>query len=166
MKIYLAGFVPKGDKEAKIHIDWRSEFINHLTKIVDAEFIDPRDRGRANFDEGDPFAVFALDCKRVRQSDLILVNGDSLSVGGAQEILIAKYFKKPVIVVLPKNTVHRRTNLNFGNKVIEDWIHPFIHSTCDLMVESIEELTAQDLKKVFKNPKTIKLIDEAVNACE
>lgn len=160
MNIYLAGLVPKGNDEIKNHDDWRHVYVQALSKFINAEYVDPRDRGDSNFKEDDFEAVFALDCTKIKNCDLLLVNGDNLGVGGAQEILIAKYFKKPVITVLPKNTVHRRTNLVFKDSKIEDWIHPFLYCTCDLLLENIEELTAEEIDKVLNSqPKDLGLID-------
>lgn len=164
MIIYLAGFVLKGDEEAKRHIDWRAKFIKRVSMLTNAEFIDPRERGDKDFDEGNPMSVFSKDCKHIKSSDLLLVNGDNLGVGSAQEILIAKYLKKHVIVVIPKNSLHRRTNIVFENKTIKDWIHPFLYCTCDLLIDDIEKLTKAKLEHVMsKQPKDLRLIDEAIS---
>lgn len=162
MNIYLAGFVPKGDEEGKTYVDWRVVFSRAINKHTKADFIDPLDRG-GEFDESNFEAVFGLDCKRIKECDLLIVNGDNLGIGGSQEILIAKYFNKPVIVILPKDTTHRRSNILFKGQLIDDWIHPFLYSTCDLMVENIEELTKRKLSKVLNTkPKDLKMIDEAI----
>ena len=163
MKIYLAGLVPKGDEDGKSFSDWRVHFTSHLKKLIKADFIDPRDREEDDFDESDFEKVFALDCKRIKECDLLIVNGDKLGVGGAQEILIAKYFKKPVILVLPKDTIHRRKDISFKGQLIGDWIHPFLYSTCDLLVDDVKNLTKKQFDSVINSrPKDLGLIDKAI----
>lgn len=81
------------------------------------------------------------------------------------EMVAAKYFKKPVITVLPKDTHHRRSNLVFHGKLVEDWIHPFIWSFSDFIVESIEEVEEiKDKDKLSKAEiKDISVIDQAID---
>ena len=163
VKIYLAGSVPKGDKEAKDFFDWRSDYKKQIEKYINkVDFIDPYERGE--FNESDFMAVFGADCYHIKNSDLIAVNAeDKLGVGTAQELVIAKYFKKPVITVLPKGTHHRRIDIMFRGQLIADWIHPFLFAFSDLILESISEfnLTNVDLDKM--SVKDIKVIDRAVD---
>ncbi|MEK7173190.1 MAG: hypothetical protein AAB723_04200 [Patescibacteria group bacterium] len=160
MKIYLASIVPKGDEETKKLDDWRSRYKQSLCKFFDADFIDPYHR---DLDESDFLAVVGQDCKHIKESSLIIVNAEEkLGVGTAQELVIAKYFKKPVISVLPKDTHHRRSNVFFHGKVVEDWIHPFIFTFSDFIVESVDEIEKIKAKIFSTNVKDISVIDEAV----
>jgi hypothetical protein len=79
------------------------------------------------------------------------------------EMVIAKYFKKPVITVMPKNSYHRRPNMTFqGKYFVEDWMHPFIHTFSDFIVENVAEI--EEIKdKLFSLPiKDISIIDHAI----
>src|SRR5207253_8251648 len=111
--------------------------------------------------------VFGHDCYFVKQADVIIVNASAkLGVGTAQEMLIAKYFKKPVISILPKDTHHRRTNLQMAVGVVEDWIHPFIFSTSDTVVENLDQAVSW-IKEYNQTPnskkiKDIGIIDQAI----
>lgn len=159
--IYLAGSVPKSDKEIAEVKDWRDEYIDVLQKIDNGfEFLNPRE-DRA--DEDDPEGVFGADCMLVRDADLIIVDAPKkIGAGTAQEMLIAKYFKRPVIMVLPKETHHRRKDMIYDGKVIRDWIHPFLHETSDVIVESVDELgSALEKLKEIEN-KDITCIDTAI----
>ncbi|MBT4857587.1 hypothetical protein HON49_00320 [archaeon] len=164
MKIYLAGKVPKGDKDEKSFVNWREVYSDILKNIFDAEFIDPYGD---HVDEADYFSVFGKDCKHIKESDIIIINAEKkLGVGTAHEMLIAKYFSKPVITVLPKETPHRRKNIVFFGKLIEDWIHPFIHSVSDFIVEDVNEILSIKEKVLTVKPKDITVIDEAIKYVE
>ncbi len=162
-KIYLAGSVPKGDTEAKDFIDWRKTYARELEKIIEkVEIIDPFDRGE--FDESNFLAVFGTDCRHIKNCDLVIANdeGSGFGVGAAQELVIAKYFKKPVITILPKATHHRRLNLVFRGQLIEDWIHPFVYAFSDLILEDIKALAGIDFAKI--KIKDISIIDHSIDA--
>ncbi len=159
MKIYLAGSVPKGNEEAKNFDNWRAKYQEILQKHFKAIFVDPYNR---SLDESDFLLVFGADCNHVKTSDLIIVNAETrMGVGTAQEMVIAKYFKKPVVTVLPKNTHHRRSNVVFGSRDVQDWIHPFLHTLSDFVIEKIEDI--ENIKdKVFSEVKTITVIDKGI----
>ncbi len=160
MKIYLAGSVPKGDEEEKTFDNWRHRYRAILEQIFDAEYIDPYDR---DLDEKDFLLVLGKDCAEIQDSSLIVVNAEQkLGAGTAQELVIAKYFKKPVVTVLPKDTPHRRTNLLFRGQRIDDWIHPFIFSFSDFIIEDITEIhSIKDKLSNNENVKSIMIIDVA-----
>ena len=159
MKIYLAGTVPKGDKEAETFDNWRQLFKAELSKyFVDAEFFD---HSKIKADESDYKGIVGLDCSLIKKSDLVVVNAAlHLGVGTSQEMVIAKYFRKPVITVLPKNTPHRRNNLVFHGKLIEDWIHPFIHTFSDVIIETIAEI--KKYRKLDFPIKDMSIIDRCI----
>ena len=160
MKIYLAGSVPKGDEEKVDFKNWRNYYKKDLSKRIEAIFVDPSDRD-PNFNESDFLAVFGYDCRNIKDSDLIIVNCENkIGVGTSQEMVIAKYFKKPVITVLPKNSEHRKTNLVFRGKTIKDWIHPFIFAFSDVIVENVSEANNKLIEGIA--PKDITAIDDSI----
>src|SRR3989344_3817220 len=123
MKIYLAGSVPKGGEEEKTFINWRAKYKEVLGKFFDAEFVFPNS---GDMDEGDYLLIVGKDSRSIKYCDLVVINAEErLGVGTAHEMVIAKYFGKPVITVLPKNTYHRRPDVVFQGKYqVEDWMHP------------------------------------------
>ena len=160
MRIYLAGSVPKGDEEAKGFDNWRGRYKKILQEFFDADFIEPYHR---ELDEGDFLAVVGQDCRHIKDCALVIVNAEEkLGVGTAQELVIAKYFSKPVISVLPKDTHHRRSNVVFHGKTVEDWIHPFIFAFSDFIVENVNEIEKIKDKVFSSAAKDISVIDEAV----
>jgi len=160
MKIYLAGSVPKGNEELKSFDNWRLRYQKVLEKHFKAEFVDPYDR---TLDENDSLLVFGADCNHVKTSDLIIVNAETrVGAGTAQEMVITKYFKKPVVAVLPKNTHHRRSNVIFGEYLVQDWLHPFINSFSDFVIENIEEIEKIKAKIFTTEIKAISIIDDGI----
>jgi hypothetical protein len=161
MKIYLAGSVPKGDSEAKDFIDWRKVYTAEVEKYVDdIELFDPNIFFAL---EGDSKGVAGADCWNIQESDLVLINAEEkIGAGTAMEFVVAKYFSKPVITILPKDTHHRRSNLEFEGRVVEDWIHPFIDTFSDVVIENINGIQDALVKIKTSNIKTISVIDESI----
>jgi hypothetical protein len=163
MKLYLAGKIPKGGEIGNIS-DWRIEYARELNKIPNFSIIDPLD---PTLDESKPLLVFGHDCHLVQEADVLLVNAsEKLGAGTAQEMVIAKYFRKPVVTILPKSTHHRRTNLSMHAGVVSDWIHPFIFSTSDAIFENISEtvewLVNYQLGSFRGRIKGMEVIDSAI----
>ncbi len=165
LKICLLGSIPKGDDARNTWKDWKVEYKEKLSKIPDVEFID----GDIWRDETKPMQLVGHDAYLVKTADIIIVNcKEKLGAGTAQEIVIAKYYARPVITILPKGTHHRRTNIVFDGKLIDDWVHPFILTLSDLVVENVDDCVGW-LNEFSKNPKSknikdISIIDEAIDS--
>lgn len=161
MRIYLAGSIPKGDEEAKKFNNWREGYKKILANFFDADFIEPYN---SRLDESDSLAVVGHDCGQIKNCDLVIVNAEEkLGAGTAQELVISKYFGKPVISVIPKNTHHRRLNAVFNGKTVDDWIHPFIFTFSDYVVENPNEIEKIKDELFSKKAKDISVIDEAIS---
>lgn len=164
-KICLLGSIPKGDHERKDWTDWKSKYKTVLLQLNDVEFVDGDDWK----DETKPLLLFGHDANLVKTSDAVIVNAESkLGAGTAQEMVIAKYFSRPVITILPKDTHHRRSNFIFDGALINDWIHPFLLNMSDFVAETIED-AAEWIKQYRTDPKSkkiknISIIDEAIAA--
>jgi len=162
MKIYLAGSVPKGKDETKVWDDWRVRYQKVLEEVFDATFIDPNADDIMAF-EGDSLMIVGVDCGHIKSSDLVVVNAEEkLGVGTSQELVVAKYFGLPVITVLPKDTHHRRSNITFHQTVVEDWIHPFIDTFSDFVVERVEDIGDIKGRLTTIKAKDISIVDDAI----
>ncbi len=160
MRIYLAGSIPKGDTETKEFVDWRDHYSEVLKKVFNAEFITPR---AGEVDETDWMLVMGKDSRSIKVSDVTVVYAENkIGAGTAMEMVIAKYFKKPVITVIPKNTHHRQSNVVFDGKLVGDWVNPFIGAFSDFVIESIEEVVTIKDQLASVKVKDISIIDEAV----
>ncbi|KKQ86742.1 MAG: hypothetical protein UT11_C0064G0004 [Berkelbacteria bacterium GW2011_GWA2_38_9] len=158
LTICLLGPIPKGDNIRSDWVDWKPRYKDQLSKLKNIKFTD----GDVWRDETQPMELVGHDISMIKSSDIIIVNGESkLGAGTSQEIVIAKYFSKPVIIVLPKNTHHRKTDITFDNVKINDWIHPFILFFSDLIVENLDE--SSEWINQFKNkPKSITIKDISI----
>jgi hypothetical protein len=81
-------------------------------------------------------------------------------------MIIAKYFSKPVITILPKDSHHRKSDIRFDEILIDDRIHPFLYAVSDLIVEdvqaSISWIQTYQSHPKDKKIKDIAIIDEAI----
>ena len=168
MKIYLAGKVPKQDNE--FCEDWRAVYKEYILNTTfdkeKIEFTNPMDK---NLDESNFEMVYGHDCSLIKNCDLVLVNAeDKTGIGTSQEILIAKYYKKYVVTVIPENTNYCRKNITLMGRFIEKWIHPFAYTSSDLIIEDIKKLDMEYIYEQIKNNniKDISIIDEACKLYE
>jgi len=161
--ICLIGSIPKGDSERKSWIDWKEKYKKALGVLGEVDFTD----GDVWRDETRPMELVGHDAYLVQSSDLVVVNAESkLGAGTAQEMVIAKYYERPLIAVLPKDTHHRRSNVEFDGTKIDDWMHPFLVVVSDLIVEKLDEAIPwiRELREdsSAKQIKDIKIIDQAI----
>lgn len=168
MKIALLGKIPKGDEARKDFVEWYKEYEEILQAVLpSAQFL----HGDLIKDKEGSMRVVGHDLWVVKHADVVVVDARSkIGAGTAQEIVLAKYFKKPLASVIPKNTHHRRTNVVFDGVTIEDWIHPFLDVSSDYVASSIED-AALWLKSLEGNlekiaVKGISVFDDAVSEFE
>lgn len=160
LTVYIAGKVSKESVFGKHH--WRDEFCKTIADLAgrQLEHLDPLTDQKGVLD---PWEIFKKDCQLINQCDLMIVYlSNDISVGGSQEILIAKYLKKPVIGFAPYGGKFNGSKREMLGEVIEDYKDPFVFSTCDVVCGTIEEV-ATAVKK-FENikPKDFSLIDTAL----
>jgi hypothetical protein len=162
--IFLSGKIPKGDIAAVTFTNWRERYEKILKKHFDCKIIEPYHK---DLEEGDFKLVVGSDSKHIKECDLLVVNAEEkIGAGTAQELVIAKYFKIPVISVLPKDSHHRRSNVTFHGKLVKDWIHPFIFIFSDFIIESIEEIKTIEQKIFSSKIKDMSTIDETIRYFE
>lgn len=144
-KVYVAGKVSK-DSVFGTHY-WRDEFVKTLESLSGTKLVNV-DPTKTGVDNADPTIAFECDAYMISQVDVLIVYlSDDISIGGSQEILLAKYFKKPVIGLAPLGgKFNGRTKEYFG-KIVENYRDPFAFTTCDIVCPDIEGV-ADALKNV------------------
>jgi hypothetical protein len=159
MKIVLLGSLPKGDDTRKSWIDWKKEYIDSITKLLpDAEFI----HGDSMSDSAGAEMVVGHDLAQIKKADVCVVDARSkIGAGTAQEIVIAKQFKKPVIIVIPKDTHHRKSNIIFHGVEMKEWIHPFLKISTDYVADSIDD-AARWIEGYVSSPSSYAIKDLSV----
>ena len=117
--------------------------------MPEAEFID----GDAISDNAGAEMVVGHDLSMIKQADVCIVDAQQkIGAGTAQEMVIAKHFKKPVVVVLPKDSHHRKTNVTFHGALMHEWVHPFLKISSDYIAEDIED-AAKWIKEYNASPQ-------------
>lgn len=107
--------------------------------------------------------VFGFDCDLISQSDVLVVYlSDDISIGGSQEILIAKYFGIPVIGLAKHGGKFNGADKEFFGKLVKNYKDPFVFTTCDLVCKDIEEV-AESLKSIKDmTPKSLDIIPQSI----
>ncbi len=161
LKIYVAGKVSPNSSFGTPF--WRDEFCKELEKKSGVGIInlDPTSRKTMPFDAE---MVFGRDAFFIKSADLVIVNlTDDISIGGAQEMLIAKYFGRPLLGIARKGGKFADPEKEeYGKKI--NFVHPFAHVPCDAIVNDIDE-AASWIKKEFpetRKAKNIKCIDDSI----
>ena len=159
MKIYLAGKIAKDESQSG-QVDWRKQFMD-LSQESDLQILTPED---SSLDEGLPWVIVGHDALQISRADVVVIDArDKIGAGTAQEMLIAKYFAKPVLTILPKGSHHRRQNVTLNGQAVAEWIHPFIAVSSDMIVDSIEEMTQRLADKSWQlHPLSIDLVERAI----
>ncbi len=168
IKITILGKVPKGDHARESFFDWRKEYIEKIKKALPEASVFHGDNIQ---DDVGPELVVGHDLWTVKNADVVIVDArEKIGAGTAQEMLMAKYFKKPLIAIIPPDTHHRRSNVTFNGVLIKDWVHPFLEVTSDHIVSDIDEaiLWAQDYLtgKIKKPIKSISVFEKAIDRFE
>lgn len=164
LKVYVAGKVSK-ESSFGTHY-WRDDFCSELHKLSGIKIIciDPTKSG---IDQNNKEMVFGGDAFMIKQCDVFIVYlSDDISIGGSQEILIAKYFNKPVIGLAKKGGKFNGSKRVFFGQEINNYKDPFVYTTCDIVTEDVDGV-AKALNKINKiKVKQINIIDKLSNEFE
>ena len=159
MKLYIAGKVGKNSQFGTHH--WRDNFVEKLVSAsgLSLTHLDPL--AYEDDREYDPQFVFDKDCWLINQVDCVIVYlSDDISVGGSQEMLIAKYLQKPLIGLAPKEGKFNKSKKEHLGKIIKNYVDPFVYATCDVVCADIQEV-ASALQNL-PSPKNISIIDTGI----
>ncbi len=160
MKVYIAGKISK-DSIFGTH-DWRDNFCEELEKLsgLKLQNLDPTKTGT---DQSDSMLVFGADSYLISTSDVLIVYlSDDISIGGSQEILIAKYFNIPVIGLARHGGKFNGADKEYFGKIVKNYKDPFVFTTCDIVCKTVEEvaIALKDIKSI--KPKTLGIIPQSV----
>lgn len=161
IKIYLAGRVTGGD------MHWRERFAAELLKrSTDCELVFLKTATELGLNENDPEFIFGHDMLMIREADAVIVNlTDDISVGASQEMLVAKYYRKPLLGFVYENGKFKKDLVEINAREYKSWIHPFVAVPCDYVVSDFDQL-AGALQAAIKPGAVIKdlsVIDSAAD---
>ena len=156
LKIYVAGKLSK-DSVFGTHY-WRDGFVEKLEKLSGRNLIS-LDPAKKYTDQNKPEQAFGADVFMISKADIVVVYlSDDISVGGSQEILVAKYYRKPVIGLAPLGGKFNHNNKEMMGQKIKNYKHPFVYTTCDVVCDDIESV-AHAITNIDKiKPKTLDII--------
>jgi nucleoside 2-deoxyribosyltransferase len=161
LNVYIAGKVSKDSVFGKHH--WREEFCLKLETLSGLRLanLDPLAAPETGLSAQE---IFAKDCQMINKADVFIVYlSDDISVGGSQEILIARYLRKPIIGFAPLGGKFNGARREMPGQVIEDYKDPFVFATCDIVCGNLIEVgnALQTIDDVV--PSGMRIIDEAVS---
>jgi len=167
IKVYIAGKI-SATNSVYNKKEWRDIFCKKIEKISNFKIInlDPNKyHSDFDLDRANAELVFGRDCFLIKSSDVVIVNlTDDISVGGSQEMLIAKYYNKPLIGIAPTGGKFVKKEKKTKERIYKNYTHAFVKIPCDVIVENIDE-AAKVLPKFFdkkQEVKTLKIIDTYV----
>lgn len=164
--IYLAGSIQKGHEKGD-ETFWTGRDMDllrlHLPQF-EISFLNPAFR---TDDLSDPLSVFGRDMLQVFCSDIVFVDArDRRGLGVGAEMMWAKLNKTPLVIWAPKNSHYNKSNTTVLGVPVSDFIHPFIDSLGDKIVETLIE-GAEWINSVISNPLfEVKGIEHIENAME
>ena len=160
IKVYVAGKI-SSNSVFGTH-DWRDNFCKELEKLSGLK-IKNLDPTKTDVDQNDSRLVFGADSYLISLSDVLIAYlSDDISIGGSQEILIAKYYKIPVIELARHGGKFNGADKEYFGKTVKNYKDPFVFTSCDVVCKTTIEV-AEALKGLESiNPKSLDIIPESV----
>jgi hypothetical protein len=164
LKVYVAGKISPNSLFKTSF--WRDEFCKDLEKKSGIKIInlDPTKSEDFEVNENDAGLVYGRNAFLIKSADIVIVYlSDDISVGGSQEMLIAKYFRKPLIGIAPEGGKFNNREKERRGKIYNNWTEPFVVIPCDIVVNDVSAAADWISKGLWKRPaKGIECIDEAL----
>lgn len=139
ISIYLAGGIKKGHEKANGFF-WTDEDMLFLKKNLsefELSFLNPAFRSDNLSDQR---SVFGRDMTQVFCSDVVFVDArDRRGLGVGAEMMWAKFHKIPVVTLAPKDSHYNKSKTTLLGVEVEGWVHPFVESLSDAIVEDLAE---------------------------
>lgn len=153
--VYLSGSIPKTKTERETFIDWREEFM-HVAKKQKLDIIGVNPNV-FSYDMMDVKYFFGRDVQQIYISDVIIVNAvEKIGLGTAQELLIAQFYKKPVIAIAPFPS-HYHKSIDTPKQKKLRYIHPFLTASASVIVDDYQN-AVRILKNHYLGKKKLKTI--------
>jgi hypothetical protein len=139
--IYLAGTIQKGHEKSDESF-WSNEDMNILRENLagyEVLFLNPAFRSD---DLSDQVSVFGRDMLQVFSCNLVLVDArNRRGLGVGAEMMWAKMNQIPVLTWAPKNSHYHKDQATILGVPVANYIHPFVESLSDKVVENLIEAT-------------------------
>ena len=148
ISIYIAGSVrkDKNDENTVFASDDVKGEIYQALDGVDVTIFDPNE-SKILGTKSRP--RFGKDCLQVTSSNFIVVDlREKRGIGVGSEMMIARQRKIPVIAVCPPESHYKRHMVFHTGAVNQEWVHPFVESLSDAIVDSFKA-AGEWIKKIY-----------------
>jgi len=153
VSIYLAGSIKKGHGKANESF-WTEEDILFLEKALPDYLISFLNPAFRSDNLSDQRSVFGRDMTQVFCSDIVFVDArNRRGLGVGAEMMWAKLHKIPIVTLAPKDSHYNKSQTTLLGTYVEHWIHPFVESLSDAIVENLTE-GALWIRKFLTQPTT------------
>lgn len=140
--IYLSGSIKKGHERSDESF-WTDEDIQFLRDQLapnKVSFLNPAFR---TDDLSDSRSVFGRDMLQVFCSTVVFVDArDRRGLGVGAEMMWAKLHKIPIVTWAPRNSHYKKDKAILLDVPVENFVHPFVESLSDAIVENLAEAAA------------------------
>lgn len=166
LAIYLAGTIKKSHEKSD-ETRWTEEDL-HVLRLnlegFDISFLNPALR---TDNLSDQHSVFGRDMLQVFCSDVVFVDArDRRGLGVGAEMMWAKVNQIPVVIWAPRDTHYHMSRATILGVPVTNYIHPFVESLGDAIVETLEEGALWIQAAQSKPEIEIKGIDHIKDAME
>jgi nucleoside 2-deoxyribosyltransferase len=155
VKLYIAGkIIPNSPYTSGPA--WRDSLASELSCLTQYSIVnlDPRKFSSDSLnDQGNSRLIYGRNNYLISRADIVLVNlTDDISVGGSQEMLIAKYYQKPLIGLAPRGGKFNAEVKIVLGKEVHNYIDPYVFCSCDYIAEDIFGVAALIVTIVTSSP--------------
>jgi hypothetical protein len=165
ISLYCSGGIIKDPNEQKICWSQTEEQLLLETMMPYTPlFLDP------NADVphlSDSVAQFGRDMYQIKTADFVVVDArERRGIGIGVEMIAAKYFRTPLVVILPSNSHYKKDKLTYRGATVEDYIHPHIFALADKIVDDfsvVGKTLVSMYEDRYENSSMVR-VDEAVQA--
>jgi len=103
-----------------------------------------------------PDVMFGRDMYQVRNAEFIVVDArERRGIGVGVEMMAARQFNKPILVVCPYNSHYRRDRLDYRESVVTDYLHPHLCLLADVVLEDFSS-AGRWIADFLKQPRPIR----------
>jgi len=164
--IYCSGSIQKGtsDKSKKLYwTDTERNMLAQAARPLDIRFLNPDDPAH---DLSDTLALFGRDMYQIQFADFVVVDArERRGIGIGIEMVVAKMFDTPLIIVSPNDTYYRSGKVDYRGSSVNDYVHPHLYGLADVIVNDFDAAGTW-MKRYMENstkPKGSEVIFEAIN---
>lgn len=159
ISIYLAGSIKKGHERAdeSFWTDADMLFLKKALSEYEVSFLNPAFRSD---DLSDQRSVFGRDMTQVFCSDVVFVDArDRRGLGVGAEMMWAKFHKIPIVTLAPIDSHYNKSKTTLLGVAVENWVHPFVESLSDAIVENLADGAAWVRKFVGASQPKVKDVE-------